>query len=382
MATLVFPGEMQRSDSGSAQELRGTWLFTRTARQTLAQDLTTRQQVELTGELHETLHQGGDLLRKLSSVDRTLLDLASALEQPPRPLTFDALLRGSGWRILFIELTGRCNENCLHCYAQSSPDVTTQLDWETVERVLEDAKTLGFSRVQFTGGDPLISPHIERAVERASELDFPTIEVYTNALALHEPLLELFARKNVSIAVSLYSHRSDIHDSITRTPGSHERTSRAIRAALARGIPVRIGGVQGVAEGQDEMALRAYIAELGVEEGRITVDRQRPVGRGTWREETKLESTGLSRTHQTEDDRDGGKLCVTYRGDVVPCIFDRSSVIGNLSAAPLSEVLAREIKGRAAASPLRVVGQPLACVECRFRNQLLQGTLPDAAPSA
>jgi MoaA/NifB/PqqE/SkfB family radical SAM enzyme len=358
--------------------MRADWLFTRSTRQTLAQNLTTRQQVELSGELHEALPHGGALLRALSAVDPTFFELASALEQPPRPLTFDALLRGSGWRILFIELTGRCNENCLHCYAQSSPEVTAQLEWETVERVLLDAKELGFTRVQFTGGDPLISPHIERAVEMASELGFPTIEVYTNALALHEPLLELFAQKNVSIAVSLYSHRSDVHDAVTRTPGSHDRTSRAIRAALARGISVRIGGVQGVAEGQDEVALRAYIRELGVPEGRVTVDRQRPVGRGTWQEETKLESEGPSRTHQTEGDRDGGKLCVTYNGDVVPCIFDRSSVIGNVSTATLSSVLGREIKARTAPSPLRVVGQPLACVECRFRNQLLQGTLPGA----
>lgn len=357
------------------RDLRGDWLFSRGTDHTLARNLTTRQQVEFTGELHEALHRGGALIRELSVVDPTFADLASALDQPPRPITFDALLRGVGWRLLFVELTGRCNENCRHCYAQSSPEVTAQLSWETVERTLVDAKLLGFTRVQFTGGDPLISPHIEKAVERASELGFPNIEVYTNALALHEPLLDLFVRKNVAIAISLYSHESEVHDAITRTPGSHDRTSRAIRAALARGIPVRIGGVQGVAEGQDERALRAYIQELGVEEGRITVDRQRPVGRGTWQEETKLETTGPSRTHRTKEDNDGGRLCVTYNGDVVPCIFDRSSIVGNVGTAALADILAREVRPRASASSLHVVGQPLACVECQFRNQLLQGTL-------
>ena len=363
-------------ESGPIAErrLHEDWLISTSRDHTLARNLTTRQEVELTGELHEALPDGGALLRELSTVDPTLSDLAAALDASPRPITFDALLRGSGWRMLFIELTGRCNENCRHCYAQSSPEVTAQLSWETVEQVLLDAKMLGFSRIQFTGGDPLISPHIEKAVERASELGFPNIEVYTNALALHEPLLDLFVEKNVSVAISLYSHKSDVHDAITRTPGSHQRTSRAIVAALARGIPVRIGGVQGVAEGQDEVALRAYIAELGVKEGRVTVDRQRPVGRGTWQEETQLEAVP-SRGHQTKDDSDGGRLCVTYNGDVVPCIFDRSSIIGNVGAASLAILLAREVKPRASLSPLKVVGQPLACVECRFRNQLLQGTL-------
>lgn len=352
------------------QSLWGEWLLTRLSGRTLAQHLSTRRELELVGELHEELFEGARLLQELAKVDPEISDLAHALARSPRPLTFDALLRGTGWRLLFVELTGKCNENCRHCYAQASPTVTAQLSWETVNQLLGDARELGFTRVQFTGGDPLISPHIEKAIRRADNLGFPDIEVFTNALALHAQLLELFVEKKVSVAVSLYSHRSDVHDAITQTPGSHERTTRAVRAALKRGIRVRIGGVQGIEDRQDEVAFRAYVKDLGVGEKDLAVGRQRPVGRGTWREEPGMVPGG----HQVNRESDRGRLCVTYNAEVVPCIFDRSSRIGDLRVASLPEILAKNVpKAQRLPSPLKVVGEPLGCAECQFRNQLLSG---------
>jgi sulfatase maturation enzyme AslB (radical SAM superfamily) len=105
-------------------------------------------------------------------------------EQGLQPLTRETVLRGSGWKQLFVELTAKCNEQCVHCYAESSPTRTEALAWPELRKVLEDAKALDFDLVQLTGGDPLISPHCVQAVEFATEIGIPQVEIYTNGLAL------------------------------------------------------------------------------------------------------------------------------------------------------------------------------------------------------
>ena len=69
-------------------------------------------------------------------------------EQALQPLTRETVLRGSGWKQLFVELTAKCNEQCVHCYAESSPTRTEALAWPELRKVLEDAKALDFGLVQ------------------------------------------------------------------------------------------------------------------------------------------------------------------------------------------------------------------------------------------
>jgi hypothetical protein len=165
-------------------------------------------------------------------------------ERTLQPLTRETVLRGSGWRQLFVELTGKCNEQCVHCYAESSPLRAEALSWPEISAVLRDAKTLDFGLVQLTGGDPLLSRHCVPAVELAKELSIPQIEVYTNGLALRGRTYERLRELGPSFAFSFYSHDPDTHDAITRTPGSHARTARAIRRAVEDGARAwRSGGL-------------------------------------------------------------------------------------------------------------------------------------------
>jgi MoaA/NifB/PqqE/SkfB family radical SAM enzyme len=70
-----------------------------------------------------------------------------------------------------------------------------------------------------------------------------------------------------------------------------------------------------------------------------------------------------------------GRIAVTYDGQVVPCIFDRSRPLGDVRRQRLREILL-------AAAPLRLERdrvlagagwqhEQLACWECRLRAALL-----------
>jgi MoaA/NifB/PqqE/SkfB family radical SAM enzyme len=356
----------------SERVLRGEWLITAERDRVIAQNVEDRQELEFSGDLARDVAVGGGvLLRQLARADQVFSSLAEALEGPARRPTVGEILRGSGFRIFFLELTGRCNERCQHCYASSSPEVSTALEASQVVSVIRQARELGFPTLQLTGGDPLISPHLEMAIQEAVRLGFQKLEVYTNALAFNERWAQLFSQNSVRMAVSLYSHAPAVHDSVTNTAGSHERTSRAIRLAVSHGISLRIGGVQGIHDEQDELALRDYIRELGIPDDMIAMDVQRPVGRGSWNDEVSL-LPGKARGHNAASEREGGRLCVTYSGNIVPCIFDRATVLGHIDKISIKEALAQESLPGERKATLSVVGTPLSCPQCRFRHALLR----------
>ena len=65
--------------------------------------------------------------------------------------------------------------------------------------------------------------------------------------------------------ISVYSHRPDVHDAITKVPGSLERTLAAIRFLKAQGLARLIANVLMRQNVDDYPSVRALAAELGVE---------------------------------------------------------------------------------------------------------------------
>jgi MoaA/NifB/PqqE/SkfB family radical SAM enzyme len=66
---------------------------------------------------------------------------------------------------LELEITGRCQLACTHCYAESGPGGShgsmTVADWE---RVVTEARDLGVEAVQFIGGEPTLYPGLGRLI--------------------------------------------------------------------------------------------------------------------------------------------------------------------------------------------------------------------------
>jgi MoaA/NifB/PqqE/SkfB family radical SAM enzyme len=281
------------------------------------------------------------------------------------PLTALDAVRLDGFDTLFMEVVGICNERCLHCYAESGPTVTSSLDRATCESIIDDAVALGFRRIQFTGGDPLLCPFLPDLVARASA--FEVREIYTNGLALTDELLDKLAPSRPAFAFSYYSHDAQIHDAITRTPGSHRRTRAAIARVVARGLPVRAAMVvfNENVDGVDQAV--ADLQNLGVE--LVSTAASKTAGRGSafaWQPRNRNRSSNAG--HRAADARSEGKLCVTYDGNVVPCIFNRGRVLGSVSATHRL----RDVIAALAATPGPAAdGDQLSCGSCRLTDRAL-----------
>lgn len=256
---------------------------------------------------------------------------------------------------VWLEITGRCQLSCTHCYADAGPTgdhgAMTGDDWR---RVIEQAAALGVGTVQFIGGEPTAHPELPALVEYALAAGV-AVEVYTNLVHVTPQLWETFDAPGVQLACSYYSDRPDQHAAITGTAGSHARTRANIAEALRRSIPLRVGVVDLDDDQRAEQAI-AELRGLGVED--IGYDRLRQVGRGVRSEQPSVD--------QLCGHCASGVLAISPSGEVWPCVFSRWLPVGNVRTAPLADILTgqavADVRGELAASFAAVQPIDAPCV--------------------
>ncbi|HEY6077660.1 MAG TPA: radical SAM protein [Polyangiaceae bacterium] len=304
-------------------------------------------------------------LEALSRANQAAAALVSWRKYAWLPLTALDAVRLDGFDTLFVELVGICNERCLHCYAESSPQVKAALERSTCEAIVDDGLALGFHRIQFTGGDPLLCSFLPELVERAA--GYGVREIYTNGLALGEELLARLAPHGPSFAFSYYSHDPAIHDAITRTPGSQRRTRNAMARVIALGLPVRAAIVV-LNENVDGVdATIADLRALGVQT--VSCAASKSAGRGSsfmWRPHASDVQGGGG--HRAPDATREGKLAISYEGKVVPCIFNRTRVLGEVS---LTRRLSDVVAALASTPGPAADAEKLSCSSCRTTDYAL-----------
>lgn len=286
-----------------------------------------------------------------------------------QPETLTPTLLGYEPGMLFIEVTARCNERCIHCYAESTPERNAFLTLEEIRLLLRACRDLGRPFVQFTGGDPLIHRDLVAAVAFAHDLDFSGIEIYTNGLLLTDKLLTELIPFRPRLSFSVYADAPDIHDAITGVPGSWQRTLQAMQRAQDAGFPIRAGVVimpENIA--CIERMLPFLQSRFGLENSAIHFDAIHQVGRGMLNEAGK--EIRMTPSHApAAGARRRGKLCITADGEVHPCIFARHLSLGNIRTQPLDAIIG-SLNMRQSALPSaerwNLCGERLSCGDCRI----------------
>lgn len=230
---------------------------------------------------------------------------------------------------LWLEITGRCQLSCVHCYAASGPTgshgVMDRADWQ---RVIDQAADLGAKMVQFIGGEPTLHPDLPDLIAYARDAALE-VEVFSNLVHVTDRLWATFVERGVSLACSYYSDDRAEHARITGRSRSYPRTRANIVEALRRSIPLRVGVIElDDAQRADEAV--AELEQLGVTF--IGRDRLRQVGRGV---RDRAAAADQLCGHCAD-----GVLAVSPDGAVWPCVFSRWLPVGNVLSAPLPQILA------------------------------------------
>lgn len=162
-----------------------------------------------------------------------------------------------------FDLTYRCNERCIHCYLDH--DDHGELTTAEVKDVLDQLAAAGTFFLILSGGELLLRRDFFEILEYARGLQFD-VKLKTNGILIREREADRIRELGVrQVQISIYSHRPEVHDAITKVKGSLERSLAAIRFLQSRGLRVLIANVLMRQNMHDYAGVQRLARELGVE---------------------------------------------------------------------------------------------------------------------
>jgi AdoMet-dependent heme synthase len=161
-----------------------------------------------------------------------------------------------------LDVTYRCNERCVHCYLDH--DDHGEMTTAEIKDVLDQLAAAGVFFLQLSGGEVFLRRDFFEILEYARRLQF-SVKVKTNAVMIHEAEARRLRDLCVeAVQISVYSHRPEVHDAITKLPGSLARTLAAMRFLTAQGVKVTMANVLMTQNLGDHIELQKLAGELGV----------------------------------------------------------------------------------------------------------------------
>ena len=147
-----------------------------------------------------------------------------------------------------IDLTYRCDNNCLHCWLwrpANSPEQKDELTFDEIKNIVDQARAMGTQKWSISGGEPML------------RLDFPEIFDYvtskavsyslnTNGTLITPAIAQQLKLKGTKM-IALYGATAETYDKVTRHPGGFEMAMRGFRYMQEAGagfivqlVPMRV----------------------------------------------------------------------------------------------------------------------------------------------
>src|SRR5216684_1777440 len=214
-----------------------------------------------------------------------------------------------------LDLTYRCNERCIHCYLDHHDhgEMTTA----EIKDLLDQMADAGVFYLTISGGEILMRRDFFEILEYARLRTF-CIKLKTNGILIRKREADRIKALGVeSVQISIYSHVPEVHDAITKLPGSLAQSIEAIRRLRAHGIhfimaptitPMMDGDRSILNLNVDEAALREVFRNESLVGGNIEEFCAPPLSPG----EDEMDQLPCSAGHTA--------CYVSPYGDVYPCV--------------------------------------------------------------
>jgi radical SAM protein with 4Fe4S-binding SPASM domain len=167
-----------------------------------------------------------------------------------------------------LELTRRCNLDCVHCYLgpRLAREALQDQEMSTARicALIDEMTEAGCMNLLITGGEALLRddfPEIYRHAKGNGLL----VSLFTNGTLVSEEIVALFrALPPVKVEISIYGATAGVYESITRVPGSYDACLRGIRRLLESGTKVALKTVLMTTNSHEFEAMEALARDFGV----------------------------------------------------------------------------------------------------------------------
>ena len=294
---------------------------------------------------------------------------------------------------LQLDITQACTERCIHCYVPEYNLVF--LPFDKVCEVIEGFRGLGGLNISFSGGECMLHPDFDKIVRFARQNDL-IISVLSNLTLCDDEKVKLLKECCAFVQVSLYSMKPEVHDAITRRPGSWSETMDAIRRLRLADVPMKLSCPTMKQNFEGYVDVLKYASDLKISAqtdfimmakanhddsnlaNRLTLEQTKCLLRSILFDGINVESEYFDPTRkddmQTPEERAEepicgagvDKLCLSADGNYYPCSGFQDYPVGNCNEQGLQDVWENSpqlkyIRG------LRGKDIP-QCVHCENRN--------------
>jgi MoaA/NifB/PqqE/SkfB family radical SAM enzyme len=147
-------------------------------------------------------------------------------------------------RRLDLKLGFGCNNNCRFC-VQSYKKKLGDKPTSRIKKELQESFADGIKEVVFTGGEPTVRSDIIELVSYAHSLGYRNIQIQSNARMFFykefcEKIIDAGANE---FAPAIHGHISQLHDYLTRSPGSFKQAIQGIKNLKELGQTVMANSV-------------------------------------------------------------------------------------------------------------------------------------------
>lgn len=276
-------------------------------------------------------------LEKLELLSEKMNIMHDNLIEKPRPKL----------RYAWLEITEACNLRCIHCYGQFGYPIVDKnkiLKTNEWKNIIDLLIKYGCREIQLIGGEPMAHPDFYEILDYAYKSGMNRIDVFTNATLINEKSIEILKKTKASVRVSVYGHNAEIHESITKHKGSFEANKRGLLLLKRNNIPTSIAVVIMKENEEYVNEIKEYILSLGhkyngydiIRPSCITDKKDHSVtniklliNRYNTKPEFWTNKNSFIENHFYNSCWNG-KIAITSKGDILPCIFARDEVVGNI----------------------------------------------------
>lgn len=143
--------------------------------------------------------------------------------------------------IVHFDLIYSCNLDCVHCYIveQDRPLLVT----DEIKSILDQLAEAGTLYLTLSGGEILTRKDFFEIAQYARKLHF-ALRILTNGTLVNEATADKIASLNPEmVAISIYSANQKIHDKVTRTSGSFQKSVSALEMLKERNVKLKVSTV-------------------------------------------------------------------------------------------------------------------------------------------
>ena len=169
-----------------------------------------------------------------------------------------------------IEVTRRCNNQCIHCYNNLSAGDRKAKDEElSIDeycRILDEIVEAGCLWLLFTGGEIFIRQDFFKIYTYARQKGL-LITLFTNGTLITTEIADQLAQlPPFSIEITIYGHSKETYESITKIPGSYDHCINGIHLLMDRKLPLKLKTMAITPNKHELREMSRFVAEdLGLE---------------------------------------------------------------------------------------------------------------------